>query len=78
MNENFKFEVGSTYENMKGPYEVVSIQKNSMVIRWKDGSEAETTVDLQMRIIERLAYEKEKHSKLKNDEPKPKKSSKKA
>lgn len=57
--DNFKFEVGATYENMKGAYEVVSIHKNDMVIRWDDGSEANTTVELQMRIIERMAIEKE-------------------
>lgn len=59
MADNFKFEVGSKYENMKGVYEVVSIHKNDMVIRWDDGSEVNTTAELQMRIIERMALEKE-------------------
>jgi len=59
MADNFKFEVGSKYENMKGGYEVVSMHKNDMVIRWDDGSEVNTTVELQMRIIERMALEKE-------------------
>jgi hypothetical protein len=53
------FEVGATYENMKGVYEVISIEKNSMVIRWNDGSQVVTTVDLQKRIIDRMAYERE-------------------
>jgi len=59
MADNFKFEVGATYENMKGAYEVVSIHKNDLVIRWDDGSEANTTVELQLRILERMALEKE-------------------
>ena len=59
MAEDFKFEVGATYENMKGPYEVISIRRNDMVIRWENGTEIETTVDLQKRIIERMAFEEE-------------------
>ena len=59
MAEDFKFEVGATYENMKGPYEVISIRRNEMVIRWENGNEIETTVDLQKRIIERMAFEEE-------------------
>lgn len=77
MEDNFKFEVGSTYKNMKGVYEVVSVHKDAMVIRWNDGSEADTTVDLQMRIIERMAFEKEleeqKKKKEKKKSPKAKK-----
>jgi hypothetical protein len=30
-----------------------------MVIRWENGNEIETTVDLQKRIIERMAFEEE-------------------
>jgi hypothetical protein len=37
-DDGFKFVVGATYENMKGVYTVISIQDNSMVIRWNDGS----------------------------------------
>jgi hypothetical protein len=44
---------------MKGLYEVISIRRNEMVIRWEDGKEIATTVDLQKRIIERMAFEKE-------------------
>jgi hypothetical protein len=77
MADNFKFEVGSTYKNMKGVYEVVSVHKNAMLIRWGDGSEANTTVDLQMRILERMAFEKEvaeqKKKKEKKKSPKAKK-----
>lgn len=59
MANDIKFEVGETYTNMKGDYEVISLQRNEMVIRWTDGSEVTTTVDQQSRIIERMAYEKE-------------------
>jgi hypothetical protein len=57
-DDGFKFEVGAMYENMKGDYEVISIQKDSMLIRWRDGNEVVTSVDLQRRIIDRMAYEK--------------------
>lgn len=56
---DIKFEVGSVYENMKGAYEVVSIHRNTMVIRWANGIEMTTTVDLQQRILERMSHEKE-------------------
>lgn len=59
MADDFTFEVGATYKNMKGPYEVISIRRNEMVIRWEDGKEMATTIDLQKRIIERMAFEKE-------------------
>ena len=72
MEDNFKFEVGSIYENVKGSYEVLSIRKNSMVIRWHDGSEITTTVDLQMRIIERMALEKKEREKAREEEQKKK------
>jgi hypothetical protein len=57
MSNEPNFEVGSKYENMKGVYEVISIHKDSMMIRWDDGSEIATSADLQKRIIERMAYE---------------------
>ena len=59
MADDFNFEVGAFYENMKGAYEVISIHKNEMVIRWDNGNEIATTVDLQKRIVERMALEKE-------------------
>jgi hypothetical protein len=59
MAEDINFEIGAIYENMKGPYEVISIRKNEMIIRWDNGNEIATTVDLQKRIIERMALEKE-------------------
>ncbi len=59
MADDFNFEVGAIYENMKGSYEVISIRRNEMVIRWDNGDEIATTVALQKRIIERMALEKE-------------------
>lgn len=80
MVEAQKFEVGETYENMKGRYEVISIQSDSMVIRWHDGLEIVTSVELQQRILERMAYDKADESRQratapkKSDEAKKKKS----
>ena len=34
-----QFEVGQKYENMKGVYEVLSIEGNAMRIRWESGEE---------------------------------------
>jgi uncharacterized Zn finger protein len=58
VEDDFKFEVGATYENMKGVFEVISIQREAMVIRWDNGKEAVTTTTVQKRIMERKAYEK--------------------
>jgi len=57
-----KFEVGEKYENMKGMYEVLSIEGNTMRIRWESGEEILTTVSLQTQIIMRMKRE-EKDSK---------------
>jgi hypothetical protein len=57
-DDGFKFEVGAMYENMKGVYEVISIQNDSMLIRWGDGNEVVTPLDLQRRIMDRMAYER--------------------
>ena len=52
-----KFEVGEKYENMKGIYEVLSIDGNTMRIRWESGEEIATTVSLQRQIIMRMKRE---------------------
>jgi hypothetical protein len=52
-----QFEVGEKYENMKGVYEVLSVEGNSMRIRWESGEEIMTTVILQRQIIMRIAQE---------------------
>lgn len=59
MTEETKFEVGEKYENMKGIFEVLAIRRDSMDIRWEDGEEITTPIDLQQRIIERMRFEKE-------------------
>jgi hypothetical protein len=53
------FEVGETYENEKGEYEVVSIDEPTMVIQWTDGSTWEGSIALQTRILERIEMEHE-------------------
>ena len=72
---DIEFEVGQKYENMKGEYEVISIDKNDMLIRWNNGEEATTTVDFQSRIIQRLEREREQPEpkKTKKKKKKPKK-----
>jgi hypothetical protein len=58
MNQ-IEFEVGGKYENMKGIYEVLSINDDTMQIRWETGEEAETGIDIQRRIIERMEFEQQ-------------------
>lgn len=55
-----KFEVGQKYENMKGTYEVLSVEGNTMRIRWESGEEISTTVSLQRQIIMRMKREQRK------------------
>ena len=52
-----KFEVGQKYENMKGIYEVLSVEGNAMRIRWENGEEIMTTVSLQRQILMRMRQE---------------------
>jgi hypothetical protein len=59
MTEEIKFEIGEKYENMKGAFEVLAIRRDSMDIRWEDGEEISTSIDLQKRIIERMQFEKD-------------------
>jgi hypothetical protein len=59
MTEEIKFEIGEKYENMKGEFEVLAIRRDSMDIRWEDGEEISTPIDLQKRIIERMRFEEE-------------------
>ena len=47
------FQVGGTYHNERGEYEVVSIDGPTMAIRWTDGSTWEGSVALQARILKR-------------------------
>ena len=59
MTEEIKFKIGERYENMKGTFEVLSIGRSSMDIRWEDGEQISTPIDLQRRIIERMRFEKQ-------------------
>ena len=60
-----KFEVGKKYENMKGAYEVLSIDRNTIRIRWDSGEEITTTVSLQSKIIMRMRREQRKREEAK-------------
>ena len=60
-----KFEIGKKYENMKGAYEVLSIDRNTMRIRWDSGEEITTTVSLQSKIIMRMRREQRKREEAK-------------
>jgi hypothetical protein len=55
---DFEFTVGDTYENEKGQFSVISMEKEDMVIRWKNGEEIETSIEFQGRIQERRQWEK--------------------
>lgn len=59
--DQIEFEVGSTHENEKGAYEVLSVDDHhgTMVIRWENGDEADTAISLQKRIIERMRFERD-------------------
>lgn len=57
--DQIEFEVGGKYENMKGTYEVLSINDETMQIRWETGEETETGIDFQRRIIERMEFEQQ-------------------
>ncbi len=62
MNEptEIEFKVDEQYENEKGIFKVISIDRNEMVIRWENGEEIITDIDLQRRIAERRQWEKRK------------------
>jgi len=52
-----EFEMGARYENRKGPFEVVRIEGDNMLIRWDDGQEVETTIGDQVRIKRNMERE---------------------
>ncbi len=45
------FEVGKTYQNRYGRYQVISIDEPKMLIRYEDGREIKVTIDIQARIL---------------------------
>ena len=60
-----KFEIGKKFGNMKGAYEVLSIDRNTMRIRWDSGEEITTTVSLQSKIVTRMGREQRKREEAK-------------
>jgi len=54
----FKFNFDEQYENEKGVFTVLSIDKKEMVIQWENGEKIQTEIDLQCRIQERRQREK--------------------
>lgn len=54
---NPPFEVGERYENRKGPFEVISIVRESLRIRWDNGAEVTTTIEDQARILKNMERE---------------------
>jgi len=80
MSEKIEFEVGHKYKNMKGVYEVISINGDSMIIRWKNGEQISTSTDLQRRIIERMQREKQErdNEKMQNQPKEPKRKNRKS
>jgi hypothetical protein len=51
------FEVGKTYRNRNGEYEVITLEGPHMVIRYANGSLLRTTVDMQARIWQNIQAE---------------------
>jgi len=51
------FKVGEQYTNEKGVFKVLSIKGEQMVIRWENGEELKSSVDIQRRIQERRSQE---------------------
>ncbi len=60
-----KFEVGESYQNRKGAYEVLEITGDEMRIRWDEGEEVTTTITLQSRITNHMQQEEKGLSPLK-------------
>ncbi len=61
--QSIEFVVGETYENEKGLFEVLSIERDAMVIKWESGESIETTVSFQRRIQERRRWERQMKEK---------------
>jgi len=64
------FVVGETYRNEKGEYEVLSIDGDTMAIRWTDGSTWEGSVELQARIYARIQAQSEMR-RMRVERPRP-------
>ncbi len=55
-----EFTVDGQYENEKGVFTVLSMHRGQMVIRWENGEEIKTEIELQNRIAERRQWEENK------------------
>jgi hypothetical protein len=53
-----EFIVDEKYENEKGIFKVMSIEKDEMMIRWVNGEEVQTSIEFQSRIQKRRQWEK--------------------
>jgi uncharacterized Zn finger protein len=69
----FEFTVGEKYENEKGPFKVMSIEKDEMLIRWANGEEAQTSIEFQGRIQARRSWEKSRQKAAAPAKPAPRK-----
>lgn len=58
--EKIEFAVDGQYENEKGVFTVLSMHRGQMVIRWENGEEIKTDINLQRRIAERRQWEENK------------------
>jgi len=67
----FEFTVDEQYENEKGVFRVIAIDGEEMVIRWQNGEEIRTEIDLQLRIADRRHREKEEREFAGKPPPKP-------
>lgn len=65
-----EFSLNEQYENEKGVFTVVSIDDDDMVIRWNNGEEVRTDIELQRRIQERRAFEEIQKQQKKEAEAK--------
>lgn len=72
MAEKIEFRVGDQYENQKGVYEVISLDsaKKTMVIRWENGEEIESSLELQEKIIRNMQFKKLSFEKQADAKPK--------
>jgi hypothetical protein len=63
----FNFTIDEQYENEKGIFTVLSIDKNEMEIQWENGKKIQTKIDLQSRIQKRRQREKIDRESKDND-----------
>lgn len=60
LSNAFEFEVGGHYRNRRGPYEVISIERPAMQIKYDSGDLATVDVVTQRRIYANMAGEDER------------------